>query len=158
VFVCGVVWFVCWVDVHVDTDTNGQLMHYAYLSLTLISHHSPPSPTQNQPRTRSQARRVTQSPNEHHQPPRPSPDTISRLRPSTSYEDVGYGRGSFHVADIVSRNIYPEIRNSTVCAEPTPAILDAWNEMGVHFRERVYDAIVNRYGAVHGQEIVCEAR
>ena len=43
-------------------------------------------------------------------------------------------------------------------AEPTPEMLLHWEEMSMERRERIYDSIVATWGAVHGQEIVCEAR
>lgn len=43
-------------------------------------------------------------------------------------------------------------------SDPTPEMLELWNDMSMENRERICDFMVGRWGAVHGQEVVCEAR
>ena len=42
--------------------------------------------------------------------------------------------------------------------EPTPQMLTHWDEMSMTHRETIVEFMCNRWGAVHGQEIVVEAR
>lgn len=123
---------------------------------------------ENQRRTRSQTRRVSQDPSdecstnnissqiEEVNDPTSTP-AGRRLRPATSSEDAGPGLGSLFLADIV-RNSIPGIERLEYMPEPTPEMLDHWNQMSMASKERIYDSMVRRWGAVHGQEIVCEAR
>lgn len=114
---------------------------------------------------RSASRRITTDTQESQAPSNPldsqnqhtSTTKPQILLPSTSPQDSGPGRGSLFLADIV--NVF--VSDGQVfehMQEPTPLMLEEWNEMTLEQKERIYNFMIERWGAVHGQEVVCEAR
>ena len=133
--------------------------------------YSPPQQVQQErnerPRTRSQTRRITLEQFEQNRTnneadtkksmPQAPPPGGRRFRPSTSPQDSGPDLGSLFLADIIKNQQPGNVRLNHM-ADPTPEMLQHWDAMSMEERERIYDFVVNRWGAAHGQEIVCEAR
>jgi hypothetical protein len=42
--------------------------------------------------------------------------------------------------------------------DPTPEMLAEWDGMDMEAKNRILTFMLGRWGAVHGQEVVCEAR
>ncbi|KAL7479904.1 hypothetical protein ACHAW6_005623 [Cyclotella cf. meneghiniana] len=115
--------------------------------------------------TRSVSRRITTDTQKSQAPSNPldsqnkhtTKNKSQILLPSTSPQDSGPGRGSLFLADIV--NVF--VSDGQVfehMQQPTPLMLEEWNEMTFEQKERIYNFMIERWGAVHGQEVVCEAR
>jgi hypothetical protein len=164
---------LCLVDLFYSRvpETNAQISASFFInscvsdSFFLLSKRAPSPGNGSQHTTRSASRRIATNAQTSQAPSNPldsqkqhtSTTTPQVLLPSTSPQDSGPGRGSLFLADIV--NVFvSDGQMFEHMQEPTPAMLEEWNEMTLEQKERIYNFMIERWGAVHGQEVVCEAR
>lgn len=79
----------------------------------------------------------------------------SNWRPSTSMDDCGPGKGSMCCADAVRFDETGEMVN---LVEPSEAWVGFYEKMSEKKKQYYKDYFLKSLGALHGQEIVCEAR
>ena len=73
-------------------------------------------------------------------------ETTTVWRPSMGPDDFGLGRGSVLLADTMR------------LALPGLNLMDGWALIPAHAKKTISNMIIERFGALHGQEVVCEGR
>eukprot|EP01082_Thalassiosira_pseudonana_P005710 g5660.t1 g5660 contig2:1000675-1002217(-) len=83
-------------------------------------------------------------------------DTFKIWRPSTSPTDTGHSNGSMYCADAVRYVMTREVVQHQ--QTPTVELLMEWNQLGMDTKEWIYDFVLEKFGSLHGQEVVVEGR
>jgi len=82
--------------------------------------------------------------------------TVKIWRPSTSPTDTGHSNGSMYCADAVRYVMTREVVQHQ--QTPTVELLMEWNQLGMDTKEWIYDFVLEKFGSLHGQEVVVEGR